>query len=211
MIVIVKKSYAEEDDSDSEGTKLDEVLDNYNVEDEANSDQDDDSDEVVLDMDENDIHQEIQENFKDFGLESEKILSKKNAQGSPQSPGPAGLALYYENVVNQRYTVLRFASKYKVNFTVQPSIISWGRGAYCPTDHSRDGENFNVACSNSYQYNQSTSWVWMGWRVGNTGSALDPRLPGHNELTLVQTFHNAEKERTKYYIFELIVWLQNHM
>jgi len=38
---------------------------------------------------------------------------------------------------------------------------------------------------------------------------LDRRLPGHNELTLVQTFHYAEKERTEYYIFELIVWLHH--
>nr|ADE77550.1 unknown [Picea sitchensis] len=49
---------------------------------------------------------------------------------------------------------------------------------------------------------------WVGeW--ANTGSALDRRLPGHNELTLIQTFHYAEKKRTESYIFELIVWLHH--
>lgn len=43
----------------------------------------------------------LKRNFKDSDLEREKILSKKNAQGSPKRLGHVGLALNYENMVNQ--------------------------------------------------------------------------------------------------------------
>lgn len=75
----LKKSYAEEDDSDSEGTKQGEALDNYNVEDGANADQDDEegnleeekeeefNQNVDNDEDENDLNNDCDEKDSQSG------------------------------------------------------------------------------------------------------------------------------------------------
>lgn len=171
------------------------------------------------------LHQEIQENFKDSDLESEKILSKKNAQGSPQRLGPAGLALHYANIVNQIDSLVSRPSSVPPNTrdTLYRGLPLSIKSALRSKLQSYPVEEELTVPQIKAEMEKILTWLvpvatnttkahhgfgWVGeW--ASTGSALDRRLPGHNELTLVQTFHYAEKERTEYYIFELIVWLHH--
>lgn len=170
------------------------------------------------------LHQEIQENFKDGDSESEKILNKKNAQGSPQRLGPAGLSLHYANIVNQIDSLVSRPSSVPPNTRdtlyrgLPPSIKSALRSklqlypAKDLTVPQIKAEMEKIlawlvpVATNTTKAHHGFGWVGE-W--ANTGSSLDRRLPGHNELTLVQTFHYAEKEKTEFYIFELIVWLHH--
>lgn len=170
------------------------------------------------------LHQEIQENFKDGDSESEKILNKKNAQGSPQRLGPAGLSLHYANIVNQIDSLVSRPSSVPPNTRdtlyrgLPPSIKSALRSklqSYPAKDLTVPQIKAEMekilawlvpVATNTTKAHHGFGWVGE-W--ANTGSSLDRRLPGHNELTLVQTFHYAEKEKTEFYIFELIVWLHH--
>ncbi|KAH9325842.1 hypothetical protein KI387_006020, partial [Taxus chinensis] len=171
------------------------------------------------------LHQEIQENFKDADFESEKFVTKKNLRGSPQRLGPAGLALHYANIVNQIDSLVSRPSSVPPNTRdtlyrgLPPSIRSALRSKLLsdPVKEELTVPQIKAEMEKILTWlvpvatNTTKAHHGFGW-VGewaNTGSALDRRLPGHSDFTLIQTFHYAEKEKTEAYIFELIVWLHH--
>eukprot|EP01018_Ginkgo_biloba_P018768 Gb_38203 [translate_table: standard] len=171
------------------------------------------------------LHQEIQENFKDAVCESEKSVSKKSSLGSPQRLGPAGLSLHYANIVNQidnlvsRPNSVPPSTRDTLYQGLPPSIKSALRSKLqsYPVKEELTTSQIKAEMEKILAWlvpvatNTTKAHHGFGW-VGewaNTGSALDRRLPGHSELTLIQTFHHADKEKTEFYIFELIVWLHH--
>ncbi|GLJ16249.1 hypothetical protein SUGI_0273130 [Cryptomeria japonica] len=171
------------------------------------------------------LHQEIQENFKEADLESEKFVNKKNPRGSAQRLGPVGLALHYANIVNQIDSLVSRPSSVPPNTRdtlyrgLPPSIRSALRSKLLSEPFKEEltvpqikAEMEKIltwlvpVATNTTKAHHGFGWVGE-W--ANTGSALDRRLPGHSDFTLIQTFHYAEKEKTENYIFELIVWLHH--
>eukprot|EP00252_Welwitschia_mirabilis_P027478 TRINITY_DN942_c0_g1_i6.p1 TRINITY_DN942_c0_g1~~TRINITY_DN942_c0_g1_i6.p1 ORF type:complete len:659 (-),score=167.73 TRINITY_DN942_c0_g1_i6:275-2251(-) len=168
------------------------------------------------------LHQEIEDKFRGNDIESE---NKNRLRGSPQRLGPAGLALHYANLINQIDSLVSRPGSVPPNTRdtlyrgLPPSIKTALR---CKLQSSSEKEEYTIpqikaemekilhwlvpVAANTTKAHHGFGWVGE-W--ANTGSAMDRRVPGHHDLTLIQTLNYAEKEKTESYIFELIVWLHH--
>eukprot|EP01018_Ginkgo_biloba_P030695 Gb_31517 [translate_table: standard] len=171
------------------------------------------------------LHQEIQEAFGDAAIESEKSVSKKGPIGSSQRLGKAGLSLHYANIINQidrmvsRPTSVPANTRDSLYQGLPPSIKSALRSklqsfpvkeelsvAQIKAEMEKILAWLVPVASNTTKAHHGFGWVGE-W--ASTGSSLDRKLPGQNEITLIQTLHHADKEKTEAYIFDLIVWLHH--
>lgn len=171
------------------------------------------------------LHQEIQEAFGDAAIESKKSVNKKGSLGSPQRLGKAGLSLHYANVINQIDRMVSRPSSVPANTRdslyqgLPPSIKSALRSKIHSTPIKEELTVMQIkaemekilawlvpVATNTTKAHHGFGWVGE-W--ASTGSSLDRRQPGQNELTLIQTLHHASKEKTEAYILDLIVWLHH--
>eukprot|EP00250_Pteridium_aquilinum_P017871 c23814_g1_i1 orf=1077-3236(-) len=170
------------------------------------------------------LFQEIQSAFHDAG-ESFHEKQVSSTEGGPRRLGPAGLSLHYANLINQIDSLVSRPSSVPPNTRdnlyqgLPPSIksslrsrLSFPISEELTIPQIKEEMERTLAWLVPVAANTTKAHHGFGW-VGewaNTGSSLDQRLPGHIELTLLQTLHHADQRRTEEYILELVVWL-NHL
>ncbi|MCO5566341.1 hypothetical protein L7F22_020018 [Adiantum nelumboides] len=170
------------------------------------------------------LHQEIQNTFHGAG-ERAQAPQELSPGGCIKRLGPAGLSLHYANLVNQIDSLVSRPSSIPPNTRdnlyqgLPPSVKSSLRSKLNFTTHEeltipqiKEEMERTLAWLVPVAANTTKAHHGFGW-VGewaNTGSSFDQRLPGHMELTLLQTLHHAEQKVTEDYILELVVWL-NHL
>eukprot|EP00252_Welwitschia_mirabilis_P007888 TRINITY_DN19592_c0_g1_i2.p1 TRINITY_DN19592_c0_g1~~TRINITY_DN19592_c0_g1_i2.p1 ORF type:complete len:673 (-),score=140.39 TRINITY_DN19592_c0_g1_i2:28-2046(-) len=167
------------------------------------------------------LHQQILEAFGKY-VESGR---RHDSDGSPQRLGKAGLALHYANIINQIDRMVSRPTSVPANTrdNLYQGLPAAVKSALRSKLHSFPFKEELTVSQIKAEMERILAWLvpvatnttkahhgfgWVGeW--ANTGSALDRRLPGQNELTLIQTLHHAVKEKTEAYILELIVWLHH--
>ncbi|KAI5067523.1 hypothetical protein GOP47_0018051 [Adiantum capillus-veneris] len=154
------------------------------------------------------LHHEIQNAFHDAG-ERAQALQGISSGGCVKRLGPAGLSLHYANLINQIDSLVSRPSSIPPNTRdnlyqgLPPSIkLSLRSKLNFPTREEltipqiKEEMERTLAWLVPVAANTTKAHHGFGW-VGewaNTGSSLDQRLPGHMELTLLQTLHHAEQK-----------------
>ncbi|XP_056164442.1 protein PSK SIMULATOR 1 isoform X2 [Syzygium oleosum] len=126
------------------------------------------------------LHSEIHEAFGT----ADSHKSSGGSASCSKTLGSAGLALHYANVIGQIDTLLSIPQiKGEMEKTLQ-----WLAPLAANTTKAHHG------------------FGWVGeW--ANTGSDLNRKPTGQNDLLRIETLHHADKEKTDVYILELVVWL----
>lgn len=170
------------------------------------------------------LHQEIQDAFGDAG-ECSHGKHVRSCEGIRQRLGPAGLSLHYANIINQIDSLVSRPSSVPPNTrdnlyqglppniksSLRNKLLSFPIKDELTIPQIKEEMERTLAWLVPVAANTTKAHHGFGW-VGewaNTGSSLDRRLPGHMELTLLQTLHHADQKATEYYILELIVWLHH--
>ncbi|KAF7834101.1 DUF668 family protein [Senna tora] len=141
---------------------------------------------------------------------------------SRQRLGPAGLALHYANIVLQIDTLVARSSSMPANtrdslYQSLPPNMKLALRSKLPSVHSVD--QLTVAdikdemektlhwlvpvATNTAKAHHGFGWVGE-W--ANTGSEVNKKNT-HNDLTRIETFHHADKDKVENYILELLLWL----
>ncbi|XP_057850445.2 protein PSK SIMULATOR 1 isoform X2 [Cryptomeria japonica] len=171
------------------------------------------------------LHQEIEEAFGDAAIGIEYPVRKTGSIVSQQRLGKAGLSLHYANIINQIDRMVSRPSSVPPNTRdslyqgLPPNIKSALRSRL----HSSTFKEEPTIAEIKAEMEKILAWLvpvatnttkahhgfgWVGeW--ASTGSSFDQKLPGQNELTLIQTLHHASKETTESYILDLIVLLHH--
>lgn len=169
------------------------------------------------------LHQEIQNSFYDAG-ERSQAKPEISTGGCTKRLGPAGLSLHYANLINQIDSLVSRPSSVPPNTRdnlyqgLPPSIkaslrsrLNFPMREELTIPQIKEEMERTLAWLVPVAANTTKAHHGFGW-VGewaNTGSSLDQRLPGHLELSLLQTLHHADQKVTEDYILDLVVWLHH--
>ncbi|XP_058088946.1 protein PSK SIMULATOR 1 [Magnolia sinica] len=142
-----------------------------------------------------------------------------------QRLGSAGLALHYANIINQIDTLVSRSSSVPPNTRdtlyqgLPPSVKSALRSKL-QSFHVK--EELTVPQIKA-EMEKTLHWLvpiatnttkahhgfgWVGeW--ANTGSEMNRKPAGQNDIIRIETLHHADKVKTESYILELVVWLHH--
>ncbi|KAF8018256.1 hypothetical protein BT93_H3219 [Corymbia citriodora subsp. variegata] len=165
------------------------------------------------------LHWEIHEAFGT--ADSDKSL--KGSASSSKTLGSAGLALHYANIIGQIDTLVSRSGSVPPN---SREALYQGLPAHVKTALRSKLQSFQLVEELSIpqikgEMEKTLQWLapfaanttkahhgfgWVGeW--ANTGSDLNRKPTGQNDLLRIETLHHADKEKTDVYILELVVWL----
>ncbi|XP_030545283.1 protein PSK SIMULATOR 1 [Rhodamnia argentea] len=165
------------------------------------------------------LHSEIHEAFGT--ADSDKYLT--GSASSSKTLGSAGLALHYANIIGQIDTLVSRSGSVPPN---SREALYQGLPAHVKTALRSKLLSFQLVEELSIpqikgEMEKTLQWLaplaanttkahhgfgWVGeW--ANTGSDLNRKPTGQNDLLRIETLHHADKEKTDVYILELVVWL----
>lgn len=167
------------------------------------------------------LHVEIHDAFgnADDEKQARKLLSHN------QRLGCAGLALHYANIITQIDTLVSRSSSVPPNTRdalyqgLPPSIKSALRSKLqsfqvkeeltvpqIKAEMERTLQWLVPIASNTTKAHHGFGWVGE-W--ANTGSEVNRKPAGQNDLIRIETLHHADKEKAEAYILDLVVWLHH--
>ncbi|XP_077239114.1 protein PSK SIMULATOR 1-like [Tasmannia lanceolata] len=142
-----------------------------------------------------------------------------------QRLGSAGLALHYANIINQIDTLVSRSSSVPPSTRdtlyqgLPPNVKSALRSKLqsfqikeemtvpqIKAEMERTLQWLVPIATNTTKAHHGFGWVGE-W--ANTGSEVNRKPAGQNDLIRIETLHHAEKEKTEAYILELVVWLHH--
>ncbi|XP_010062019.2 protein PSK SIMULATOR 1 isoform X1 [Eucalyptus grandis] len=167
------------------------------------------------------LHSEIHEAFGT--ADSDKSL--KGSASNSKTLGSAGLALHYANIIGQIDTLVSRSGSVPPN---SREALYQGLPVHVKTAFRSKLQSFRSVEELSIpqikgEMEKTLQWLaplatnttkahhgfgWVGeW--ANTGSDLNRKPTGQNDLLRIETLHHADKEKTDVYILELVVWLHH--
>ncbi|XP_056164443.1 protein PSK SIMULATOR 1 isoform X3 [Syzygium oleosum] len=165
------------------------------------------------------LHSEIHEAFGT----ADSHKSSGGSASCSKTLGSAGLALHYANVIGQIDTLVSRSGSVPPN---SREALYQGLPAHVKTALRSKLQSFQRVEELSIpqikgEMEKTLQWLaplaanttkahhgfgWVGeW--ANTGSDLNRKPTGQNDLLRIETLHHADKEKTDVYILELVVWL----
>lgn len=167
------------------------------------------------------LHLEIHEAFG--SAESNKPV--KTTSNNHKKLGPAGLALHYANIITQIDTLVSRSHSVPPNTRdalyhgLPPNVKSALRSklqSFQPKEELTVAQ-IKAEMEKTLQWlvplatNTTKAHHGFGW-VGewaNTGSEVNRKPAGQNDLLKIETLYHADKEKTEHYILDLVVWLHH--
>ncbi|KAL3844804.1 hypothetical protein ACJIZ3_002207 [Penstemon smallii] len=167
------------------------------------------------------LNQEISNTFGN----PEDETPEKESSNSQQKLGSAGLSLHYANIILQIDSVVARSSTIPQNSrdtlydSLPPNMIASLRSKL----HSFQVDKELTVTKIKNEMEKTLHWLvpvalntakahhgfgWVGeW--GNTGSELNGRTVGPNDVMKIETLHHADKMKTEFYIIDLLLWLNS--
>uniref|UniRef100_A0A5B6ZQU4 DUF668 domain-containing protein n=1 Tax=Davidia involucrata TaxID=16924 RepID=A0A5B6ZQU4_DAVIN len=164
------------------------------------------------------LHSEIHDAFGSADGE-------RPVKNNHQKLGSAGLALHYANIITQIDTLVTRSSSVPPNTRdtlyqgLPPTVKSALRSKLQSFQLKEEltVPQIKVEMEKTLQWlvpiatNTTKAHHGFGW-VGewaNTGSEVNRKPAGQADLIRIETLHHADKEKTEFYILELVVWLHH--
>ncbi|OWM67484.1 uncharacterized protein LOC116205309 [Punica granatum] len=168
------------------------------------------------------LHLEIREAF---GSADSDRPAKNSPSSQRKTLGSAGLALHYANIITQIDTIVSRSSSVPPNMRdglyqgLPPHVKSALRSKLQSFQVKEEltisqikGEMEKTLqwlvpiAANTTKAHHGFGWVGE-W--ANTGTDVNRKPAGQNDLLRIETLHHAEKDKTESYILELVVWLHH--
>ncbi|KAK4490623.1 hypothetical protein RD792_001311 [Penstemon davidsonii] len=167
------------------------------------------------------LNQEISNTFGN----PEDETPEKESSTSQQKLGPAGLSLHYANIILQidsvvaRSSTIPQISRDTLYDSLPPNMIASLRSNL--RSFQIDKELTVTKIKNEMEktlhwlvpvaINTAKAHHGFGWvgEWGNTGSELNGRTVGPNDVMKIETLHHADRMKTESYIIDLLLWLNN--
>lgn len=167
------------------------------------------------------LHLEIHESFG--SADGDKPL--RTSSNNHQKLGSAGLALHYANIITQIDTLVSRSNSVPPNTRdalyqgLPPNIKSALRSKLQSFQVKEEltVQQIKAEMEKTLQWlvpiatNTTKAHHGFGW-VGewaNTGSEVNRKPAGQNDLLRIETLYHADKEKTEAYILDLVVWLHH--
>ncbi|CAI0396236.1 unnamed protein product [Linum tenue] len=149
----------------------------------------------------------------------------KNLTNSHKKLGAAGLALHYANIITQIDTLVSRSSSVppstrdalyqglppSIKSAMRSKLLSFQFNEELSVPQIKDEMEKTLRWLVPIAANTTKAHHGFGW-VGewaNTGSEVNRKPPGQNDLLRIETLHHADKDKTETYILQLVVWLHH--
>ncbi|CAI0557113.1 unnamed protein product [Linum tenue] len=167
------------------------------------------------------LHLEIHEAFG--SADGDRPL--KNSTNSHKKLGAAGLALHYANIITQIDTLVSRSSSVppstrdalyqglppSIKSAMRSKLLSFQFDEELTVPQIKDEMEKTLRWLVPIAANTTKAHHGFGW-VGewaNTGSEMNRKPAGQNDLLRIETLHHADKDKTETHILQLVVWLHH--
>ncbi|CAL1410010.1 unnamed protein product [Linum trigynum] len=149
----------------------------------------------------------------------------KNSTNSHKKLGAAGLALHYANIITQIDTLVSRSSSVppstrdalyqglppSIKSAMRSKLLSFQFDEELTVPQIKDEMEKTLRWLVPIAANTTKAHHGFGW-VGewaNTGSEMNRKPAGQNDLLRIETLHHADKDKTETHILQLVVWLHH--